>query len=231
MRKNPKATCKQYGRHLSRLRSITLPILLNAYYQSTGEWPRFEACVSDISEHIRTINRSWQLTFGSSATATITVDSRPLFFRFQELFSLSDGGRTAGAVAGQKDFARQTHFLCSNFVKLSETVILESWTRNSGACSLDEAIAHRCCNSPHTLDSMGLERSYNERKKRRKNLHIPFSNVATTSWILMTWRTMSWGGQCASTDTVVPPLEWVRDSRIGYANCVAVRQIKFLHRL
>lgn len=24
------------------LRSITLPILLNAYYQSTGEWPRFE---------------------------------------------------------------------------------------------------------------------------------------------------------------------------------------------
>eukprot|EP00435_Cladocopium_sp_Y103_P012814 s1306_g3.t1 len=62
--------------------SITLPILLNAYYQSTGEWPRFE-----------------------------------------ELFSLSDGGRTAGAVAGILGLAALMKPL-----RIAAAIALTPWT-------------------------------------------------------------------------------------------------------
>lgn len=65
--------------------SITLPILLNAYYQSTGEWPRFE-----------------------------------------ELFSLSDGGRTAGAVAGILGLAALMKPL-----RIAAAIALTPWTADN----------------------------------------------------------------------------------------------------
>jgi len=65
--------------------SITLPILLNAYYQSTGEWPRFE-----------------------------------------EIFSLSDGGRTAGAVAGILGLAALMKPL-----RIAAAIALTPWTADN----------------------------------------------------------------------------------------------------
>ncbi|CAJ1454962.1 unnamed protein product [Effrenium voratum] len=65
--------------------SITLPILLNAYHDSTGEWPQV-----------------------------------------QELFSLNDGGRTAGAVAGILGLAALLKPL-----RIAAAIALTPWTADN----------------------------------------------------------------------------------------------------
>ncbi|CAE6971003.1 unnamed protein product [Symbiodinium natans] len=65
--------------------SITLPILLNAYHDSTGEWPRIE-----------------------------------------EIFSLSDGGRAAGAVAGILGLAALLKPL-----RIAAAIALTPWTADN----------------------------------------------------------------------------------------------------
>ncbi|CAE7505459.1 unnamed protein product, partial [Symbiodinium pilosum] len=65
--------------------SITLPILLNAYHDSTGQWPRVE-----------------------------------------EIFSLSDGGKAAGAVAGILGLAALLKPL-----RIAAAIALTPWTADN----------------------------------------------------------------------------------------------------